>query len=300
MSALGIPELSPPLPCWPAMSVERYAAFEQATSFNVVRIGGTWWQQLRPFFYRPLLPFKKYDLTGIREVFDRIGVFQNAVEDGQSSNSYLNPVLFERLQDYDARKLRDNVRRSLKKALRNSISVCRMIDEEQFSKKAYPVYLSFYERTKYGFDRSRREKAKFTRWAHTVFQFPEAVVLAAFVGEELVSFEISGLVENTLIRKTIVTSDKALRLNTPDLLLHYYRTIAQNQPEIHMIYDSMLSANSGVNNYKIMRGARVAALPAFLHIHPGLLWLIKKANGTAYERLHGLNNEQLMAKGFVS
>jgi hypothetical protein len=61
----------------------------------------------------------------------------------------------------------------------------------------------------------------------------------------------------------------------------------------------MMSENSGLNKYKMMRGATVIALPAFLHIHPGILWLIKKANCAAHERLRGLNNEQLMAEGLV-
>ncbi len=299
MSALGLPELGLPLAYWPAMSMERYAAFEQATGMKLVRMGEIWWQQPRSFLYRPLLPFKKYDLEGVKARFDKIGIFQSAVEDEQPSNSYLNPVLFERPQDYDVKKLRDNVRGSLKKALKSPITVRRMLDEEEFTEIAYPVYLSFYERTKYGFDAGRREKPKFKCWARNVFQFTEVVVLGAFLGRDLVSFEITCLVENTLILKTIVTSDRALRFNTPDLLLHYYRTIAQGQPEIHMIYDSMLSANDGLNNYKIMRGARVAALPAFLHIHPGLRWLIQKANRSAYDRLQGFNNGQLIAKGFV-
>jgi hypothetical protein len=281
------------------MSVERYAAFEQATRVSVVRIGNLWWQESRPFFYRPLLPFKKYDSTAVRKQFNRIGIFQHAVEDGQSSNSYLNPCLFEKPRDYDVRRLHDNARRSLKKALRSPITVRRVLDEGEFSENGYPAYLSFYQRTKYGFDTGRREKSNFAQWSHSIFRFPEAVILGAFVGEELVSFEISCLVENTLILKTRVTSDKALKLNASDLLLHYFRSAAQDQVDIHRIYDSMMSENSGLNKYKMMRGATVIALPAFLHIHPGILWLIKKANCDAHERLRGLNNEQLMAEGLV-
>ncbi len=282
------------------MSVERYAAFEEATGVKVVQSAGIWWQQPRPFLYRPLLPYKKYDLTQVREGFDRVGVFQAAVEDKQPSNSYLNPIMYERPQEYDAKKFRDSARKNLNKALRNPITVRFIVDEEQFSEMGYPVYLSFYKRTKYGFDTSRKDKAKFAEWAHAVFQFPEAVILGAFVNQELVSFEIACLVENTLILKTLVTSDKALTLNAPDLLLHSYRTIAQDHPEIQVIYDSMLSANVGLNTYKVRRGAQVAALPAFLHIHPALRWLIKSADGAACERLCGLNNEQLSAKGLTS
>jgi len=43
------------------MSEERYAAFEHATAMTVVKCGSAWWTQVRPYLYRPLLPFKKYD-----------------------------------------------------------------------------------------------------------------------------------------------------------------------------------------------------------------------------------------------
>ncbi len=296
MSALGNRNFGDLLPCWQRMSVDRYAAFEQATGVNVVRIGEVWWTNTRPFFYRPLLPFEKYNQSKVRKQFDRTGIFQHAVEVGQVANSYLNPILFEKLQDYDVRKLRDNVRGSLKKALRNPITARRVTDEEEFSKIAYPIYLSFYRRTKYGFDSGRRNKTKFIQWAHQLFRFHEAVVLGAFLGEEMLAFEITCLVETTLILKTIVTSDKALSFNTPDLLLHSYREAAQIQPGIHRIYDGMLSAMPGVNKYKIMRGATVLALPAFINTHPSLLWMFKRLNEQAHQRLTGFDNDQLTVK----
>src|SRR5271168_4378956 len=73
-----------------SMTVDRYAAFERATEMKVVKFGDIWWHRVRPFLYRPLLPFKKYDVK-VAEGIGRIGVFQYGVEDAQSCNSYLNP-----------------------------------------------------------------------------------------------------------------------------------------------------------------------------------------------------------------
>ncbi|MGH9512787.1 MAG: hypothetical protein ACRD2U_11700 [Terriglobales bacterium] len=287
----------PPLSSWPSMSVDRYAGFEAATGVKVARIGGIWWQQVRPFLFRPLLPFKKYDVEAVKKGLGRIAVFQSAVEDGQSSNSHLNPVVYEKPQNYDSEKLHRMARRSLKKAFQNSITLSCAADEEEFSKLAYPVYLSFYKRTRYRFNTSRREREKFGRWAHALFQFPEVIVLCACVGQEFIAFEVACLVGNTLILKTLVTSDRALRLGAPDLLLHCYRSGARDHPQIRLIYDSMLSANSGLNNYKVMRGATVLALPAFLNIRPSVLWMIRKASPSVYEKLLGLDLPRLQAEG---
>jgi hypothetical protein len=299
MPPLTAPELSPPRSSWLRMSVDRYAALERATAVKVVKKGNIWWHQIRPFLYRPLLPFKKYDLKTAREGFSKISAFQHCVEDGQPHNSCLNPVVFDELHSYDLKNMPGNVQRHVKKALRNRVTVSRIVDEREFSEKAYPVYLSFYERTKYGFDPSRRRKNGFSRWAHAVFKFHEAVVLGAFAGQELVGFEISCLIENTLILKTIVHSQRALRLGCPDLLLHHYRISALEQPDIHAIYDSMLAGNPGINEFKIVRGAKVLALPAFLNIHPIVLWWLKNTTESIYSRLHGFDMHDLRARNLI-
>lgn len=276
------------------MTVDRYAALEQATGVKVVKVGDIWCWQVRPFLYRPLLPFKKYHSQKATGGFPSIGVFQHGVEDGQPCNSYLNPIVFLEPRNYDIKKLRYNVQNHIKKALKNGVTVSRIVDEREFSESAYPCYLSFYERTKYAFETSRRQKEGFSRWAHAFFQFPETVVIAAFAGRDLVSFEISCLVEDTLIHKTLVTSDEGLKLVAPDLLLHTLRISAREQPNIRMIYDTLLGQSPGINEFYLSRGARVLALPAFLPMHPALLWFIRKANKNIYERLLGLGNNELL------
>src|ERR1700690_663554 len=282
---------------WPqSMTIDRYAAFERVTEMKVVKLGDIWWHRVRPFLYRPLLPFKKYDRKNATEGFGRIGVFQYGVEDGQSYNSYLNPIIFDELQSYEMKNLRYSVRKHINKALKHDVTVSRIADEREFFEKGYPCYLSFYERTKYGFDKNRRQKDGFLRWCRALFQFPEIVIHGASAGGELLSFEISCLVEDTLILKTLVNSDKAVKVGAPDLLLHAYRTSCREQPEIQIIYDSMFGQSSGINECYLIRGARVLALPARLRIHPALLWLIKKGNNRIYERLLGLGSAELLLR----
>ncbi|HEY7292603.1 MAG TPA: hypothetical protein VH583_22390 [Vicinamibacterales bacterium] len=282
------------------MNTDRYAAFEQATGGKLVKAGDMWWRQVRPLFYRPLLPFKKHDLKETMRGVHRIGAFQHGVLDGQSSNSYLNPIVFDELGTYDMKNLRKNVRSQVKKALQSDISVRRIIDEGELAEKGHSVYLSFLERTKYSFDSNRRQKEGFARWVHTILQFPEAVVLGSFAGEEMLSFEISCLVEGAVILKTIVNSDRALKLYVPDLLLHHTRISARQQSEIELIYDSMLTHSAGINEFKILRGGKVVALPAFLHLNAATVWLIKRSSKSAYDKLRGFGHDELVASGLAA
>lgn len=124
--------------------------------------------------------------------------------------------------------------------------------------------------------------------------------MGAFLGDELLSFEVTCLVGNTLILKTIVNSDKALQLETPQLLLHHVRTRAVDCPDICIIYDGMLSQKTSLDKYKIMRGARVLALPAHHTVHSILLALVAKVNRRIYKRLLGRNEDALHRDGWRS
>ncbi|MFZ1131542.1 MAG: hypothetical protein WBV31_21010 [Terriglobales bacterium] len=292
MATPEIPNLNPP---WQSMTVDRYAALEQLTGMNVVKVGDIWWHQVRPFLYRPLLPYKKYDSGKTMAGLNRVGAFQFGVEDGQPHNSYLNPIMFEELDKYEIKALPYSAQKHIKKALKNGVTVSRIVDEKEFAEIAYPCYMCFYQRTKYSYDKRRTQKDGFARWAHTLFQFPETVILGAFAGRELVSYEISCVVEDTLCLKTLVNSDRALKLGAADLLLHTYRSGSREQPAIRQIYDSMLGQNPGINDYYFVRGARVLSLPAALRMHPAVLWLIKGANKGIYRRLLGLRHDQLPA-----
>jgi len=276
---------------WPVMSVDRYAAFEQALGTRLLRTGDIWWVQIRPFFYRPLLPFERYDVEAVKKLVGHRGVFQHAVMEGQAHNSYLNTIIFDDLHKYDPRQLRKNVRGSLKKGMASGATVRPIVDAAEFCEKAYPVYLSFYERTRYAFDKSRRSKEVFIRWARRLFQFSDAVILGAFAGQELISFEIHCLVERTLILKSIVNSESAVRTGAPDLVLHHVRSSASGQSTIDKIYDTMRARNQGINEYKVFRGAKVLALPSLLHIHPALLWSLRKVSRGIYSRLCGVHGD---------
>jgi len=282
------------------MSVDRYASLELSTGSTVVKKGDIWWHQVRPFLYRPLLPFRKYDLGNAVRQFGKFGAYQHGVIDGQPHNSYLNFIVFEDLHNYATGQLHKGVRRNLEATIKNDVALRRVLDEEEFSAKAYDVYLSFYRRTKYSFDTSRATKDGFAQWTRALFEFQDLVIVGAFSGQELLAFEIACLVEDAVILKTVAHSDKGIEFRTPDLLLHYWRVSTRETQSINVIYDSMLLNTLGINEFKIRRGARVTALPAFLHINPVVLWLIRTASKSIHTRLLGREAAEALTTGRTS
>ncbi|MCU1307538.1 MAG: hypothetical protein JWN45_2233 [Acidobacteriaceae bacterium] len=278
---------------WSNMTVDRYAQFAKTMGSKVVKQNDVWWKRGHLFCYKPLLPFKKYDIGKVGEAFSKFDVCQYGVHPGQAHNSYLNFIVFEDLCQYEIRKMRKSSQRNLKTAMNKDVVVRRLVDEKEFCAKAYNVYLSFYQRSKYGFRADRTQKSGFVRWSSALFQFPELVVLGAFSGQKLVSFEIGCLLDNTIVLNTSVHSDIGLRLRAPDLLLHYWRLSARESGRIRAIYDGALADRPGVNEFKIHRGGRAVALPAFLQINPVLLWLIRKMSASLYKRLRGLGPDEI-------
>ena len=278
---------------WEQMSIDQYAELQRATGANVVRLDGTWWVQVRRFFYRPLLPFEIHDTQQMKLSFGSFSAFQHAVKNEHPHNSFLNLVIFDQLQSYNLMNLPKDKRKTVRRALKQNLTVSRVTDPEEFIEKAFPVYKSFYNRTKYAYKKDRIKRENFAQWGRLLYRSPGVVVLGAFSEEKMISVDISCLVEDTLILKSSINSDMALKLRAPELLLHFCRENAAKRPDIRTIYAGIYFQKEGINKFKIERGAQVVALPAYLHINPVLLWLFKIMRKNVYERLIGINKKQM-------
>ncbi len=278
---------------WKAMQVERYVAQEIATGQKkITKQGNVYWRQIRPFFYRPLPPFLQYDLESTTRDFHLLAGFQHGVLNGQPSNSGINLMIFDEVGSYSAGKLHHSVLGNVKRAIKNHVTVRCLTDVVEFSEKGHEAYLSFYERTRYEFATYRLRPEGFARWARALFEFPELLILGAFSGEKLIGYEISCRVLDVLVLKAAVHSDLSLKLRAPDLLLHLMRMRARESGDIAMIYDSCIST-PGINQFKIRRGARVATVPAHLHMNRLLLRSLKVVNKARYLQVVGYEAEPI-------
>jgi len=294
--------LSPPLnqiatPALQTISIDRYALMMEADGGTVLKQGQVWFKQGHRFFYRPLLPHRKYDFYDTRRQINKFGVFQHGVKDDQPHNCYLNVIIFDRLYSYEANTLSTGPLRNLKDAMKKGVAVRRICDPEEFASNGYPVYMSAYRRNHYGGDTrwgaQRRDPEGFSKWAHTIFKCPETIVLGVYTRGELLSFEVSWLVEDTLVLSTIVHSEKGIALRTPDTLLHAWRITARDQPGVNFILDSLM-ASTGVDEFKLRRGGRALALRAYVNINRAGLSLIRHIWPGAYSRIAGRAPDEML------
>jgi hypothetical protein len=286
-------------PAWQTMSIDRYAQLVEAAGGTILKQGEVWFKQGHRFYYRPLLPHRKYDLYETRRQITKFGVFQHGVKDGQPHNCYLNFIIFDHRCSCDAPRASGGVP-NLKDAIKNGVTVHRIFDPEEFELKCYPVYMSAYHRNHYGADTrwgaQRRDPEGFARWAQTIFQFPETIVLGAYARGQLLSFGIGWIVEDTLVLNTIVHSDMGIALRAPDVLLHAWRIAVRDQPHVNIIWDNFVGS-PGVDEFKLRRGGRAMALRAYVNLDDATLFLLRHTWPRAYSRIRGRVPDEALPNG---
>jgi hypothetical protein len=280
---------------WEIMSEEEFAAVEEDSGNTVILRNGVWWRKVRPFFFRPLLPFKPCRPEALKGAFGPFTGTQHAVDPGQPFNSHFNILIWDRLQEYSLAAVSQHTRSKVRKAMENGVALNRVTDAGPFVREAFPVYQSFVSRTRYAFLSERRERADFEAWAGKLLSHPKLMILAAVHGERLVSFYISCRVGDWVVLKAAINSEASLGLHAPDLAIHNYREQASRIPEIRFLADSFFQEHDGVNTFKIRRGARVAAFPAMLRIPGAAGAFLKTFRKPDYRQLLGFGPEALQS-----
>jgi len=280
---------------WEIMSEEEFAAVEKDSGNTILRRGGVWWRKVRPLFFRPLLPFQSYRSDALKDAFGPLTGYQHLVDPDQPFNSHFNLLIWDRLQEYSLASVSQHTRSKIRKALENRVELNRIEDPESFIDGAYPVYRSFFSRTRYGFKSERQDRAGFEKWARKLLSHPKLMVLGATHEKKLVSVYISCRVGDSVVLKAAINSEEALGLHAPDLAIHNYREQASRIPEIRFLYDSFFQEHDGVNTFKIRRGARVSAFPARLRIPAAFELVLRTARRGDYRQLLGFGPEALQS-----
>jgi hypothetical protein len=270
---------------WASMSVDEFAAFEIAGGQKLQKIGDVWWRRVRPFFYRPLLPYRQLIPDKLRRPpLSRFGGIQYVVPAGQHANSTLDLLLFESPETYSLDALTQTGRRRVRRALK-VFNVRPIVDVDDFISAAHPVYLSFYSRTKYGYKNDRIERPKFAAWAKNLFLSPKVRVFGAYQGNDLKSVSISYAVEDVAYLATFFSATEALSDFVSDLILHSVREQIAANADISFIFAAMGSRPRGLDEFYLLRGAHLIRKRAQLRINPLALASLKIFNKEKYAML---------------
>jgi hypothetical protein len=268
-----------------AMTADEYAALQVAMGAKVVSSGGLWWRAVRPFFYRPLLPFR--ELSPDRAAYPalaRLGGAQHLVPGGVPANSSMTLLVFDDPQSYSLESLDKSRRRDLRRSMERFV-VKRLTDVDDFSTSAHPVYLSFYERTKYAYKSDRTDPRRFAEWARTLMRFPKVCVLGAYRGDELVAVGVSYVVEDTLLIPSIFAETSALAELVSESVLHTMRAQVVGVRGVNLIFAAMAGMERGLDNFYLLRGARLESKPAWLSLNPLVSIVLRALRPDSYRRL---------------
>lgn len=269
------------------MNIDQYAQLEQQTGIPLIKKGEIYWREVRPFFYRPLLPFDPYPIEATSELFPFWNMIQFPVEEKSRANSALNMIVIDDIQTYSIETLHKDRRRDVRKAIQNGVTIKQIHDAESFIPQAYPVYLSFYGRTQYGHHKDRNERETFANWIRTLIAFEDVYLLGAYLNHELIAILVYCIVDGILVGKSLINSEKAIHSRTPDLLLHYTREEIAQKAKVDLIFTGMVLREQGINNFKLWRGAKILSLPAYLKMPSPAKTILKTLKKAEYEFLIG-------------
>ncbi|MGO8678921.1 MAG: hypothetical protein ACLQVX_24035 [Limisphaerales bacterium] len=276
LEKMGSGARSSDAPLWQQMSIDEFAADERSQSAAILRRGGIYWRRVRPFLFRPLLVMKTYPAASVVSPGVKLWTaFQHGVPAGEPANSFLNLLLFDDVSSYSLASLDSSKRRQVRLAAKE-FTVRPVTDAEEFKEKAYPVYLEFYERTKYDYMAERRHFDCFARWTDWLYSLPKTVVLGGYQHGELAAVSTSMWVEDVVLCPAAFCSGQALKLHANSLMLHTVREAAARCPGIRLVYAGPYKYNEGrgVDAFYLERGCRIVRTPARLHINPALKLLL--------------------------
>lgn len=283
---------------WQKIAPEHFAAFQRLMEVNVRQDGGVYWTAVRPLFYRPLWPLEELDHDRlVVPPASRLGGAQFAVRPGTPANSLINHLAFEETGTYSLEQLPRKPRKQVRLA-GASLLVRPLTDVGEFIRLAYPVYQSFHDRTMYEVGAKRRHPAYFKHWAESLYAIPGVVILGGYQGEVLRGVSLSFLLGATVNYASFFCDTQALKLYLPDLMLHAIRVAAARDPSITRISVGLFKGQRGLDDFKLLRGAKLIRQPACLVLNPLTRLLLQRALPQHYAQMLGqLTAEQLRQAG---
>jgi len=250
--------------CFDLMSLHEYAAMAASLGDHLVLVDAVYWRRVRPFFYRPLIPFQVLSLESPKPNTALFGGVQHAVPLGCPSNSVMEFIMTELAGDYELSELEKKDAWAARSAAKR-FAIRPITCKTDFDLYGHGVYLDFLQRTRYSYKSERRDPAKFAEWSKAVFAYPKSLILGAYEGNQLCAVGISYAAMDTAYYATFFATKYALGRHVSDLMLHHTRMAAKQTHGIRNLFATMRHGVSGPENFYLHRGFKVKSMPAMFH-----------------------------------
>lgn len=272
---------------WAPMTVDEFAAFERILDPSVVKIKTRYWRRVRPFFYRPILPYQPYEPNrAIAPAPARLGGCQYVVPSPELANSRMDLLMFNQAGTYSLESLDYNRKRQVKLAAKQ-LDIRPVADAREFKTSGHQAYLSFFERTRYDFGAERTNQGFFARWVDQLHQIPKLIILGCYHNNQLGAVSISQVIENTLLYSTFFCHADCLRLYASDLMLHHVREAAARSGQISQIFAGVYKGGNGLDDFYLLRGCDIVRAPARLQLNPLAAFILRRFLRHYYTRMCG-------------
>jgi hypothetical protein len=261
------------------MSPAEYSAVQRELGAKVVSQNGIFWRRVRPFFYRPILPFQEISRAEMLTSFHWPCGFQHVLAGGEPANSMMHFIMLDQLQAYALGDLGRRRQQLIRQAARQ-FEVRPVRDLREFKEQGFRVYQSFYDRTGYGYRKDRKSQAGFHQWAETIFRQPKVILLGGYGAAGLVGLSCSFWVDRTLVYASLFCETEALKKNLGELMFHQLRMLAAQEPRIAEILVRNYQMGNSLDHYYLLRGAKLVSKPARLVmpalIRTGIKWFLRR------------------------
>ena len=269
---------------WETMTVDELAAYQRACGVKVLKIKETWWIEPSPFFFRTLFPFaelnpefNKYPLQHL------VGGVLHLVPAGVANNTSMKLFLYDQLGAYSIDEMTAKQKWVIRKSMEN-FCARRITESTEFIDTAYPLYESFYDRTKYSYKKERTQKEIFSAWAKNLFDFPKIVVTGAYHEDKLSAVDISYRVENVIIDDVFFSDTQSQGLRVTDFMVHTLREEAA-ATDARYLFRGFPCGKQTLDESKLRRGCKIFKIPAYRKINPVALYLGKLFMNESYRKL---------------
>ena len=268
------------------MSIEEYAHIESIRGGKLKLVGSMYWMRLRPFFYRPLLPFEVLDVGSFVPPCRLFGGYQHAVCNEHEANSTINYRVFNETNAYSINVLKSDFRRLVRFAAKRFV-IKRIVEPDELMDQGYKAYMAFYDRTRYDYLSERTQEQIFAKWVKSLFLYDKTIVLGGYAEGGLKAVGVCYWIRDVLLYSTFFADTPSLKQHVCDLMLHTVRELAARQNGIHRILAGIYGGGIGPDTYYVLRGCKIERMPARYVFNRLTVLLLKALLPAQFRKLTG-------------
>lgn len=249
----------------PVLDVEQLAHEQRAEGDRIHFHRGVWWIQAKPLFSAPCFPYAQVDHhQSWPHPLRALAGFMHLAKRDAPFNGFYPSIVRENLSGYSVR----NLSRKRRNAVRSGLAqlTVRVVERlKDLVCDGHEVYVSFYQRVRWGRDRS--DRASFSAWITKVFEHPKRIALGVYRREKLVGFMLPYVVDNVAIHSYCATHSEFLTSRPNDALYHAFLCIARQTPGVQVACFGPVSNKPSLDRFKL-EYATVKNLPSYTWVNP--------------------------------